>query len=73
MPSADDVESVRDEFAETLDAIEGRIDPRRRARDAADRVRSLVSEQPIPVAAIVVAGVAVTALAVVIGYRIARH
>ena len=73
MPPADDVESAREEFAETLDAIEGTFDLRRRGDDVARRVRSLVDEQPVPVAAIAVAGLAVTALAVVLVYRVARH
>lgn len=73
MPHADDVESVRDEFAETLDAIEKRIDPRSRARDVIGRVRSRAVEQPIPVAAIAVAGLAVIALGATVAYRIVRH
>ncbi|PSL37115.1 uncharacterized protein DUF3618 [Labedella gwakjiensis] len=73
MPDADDVESVRDEFAETLDAIEKKIDPRHRARDVIERVRSRAIEQPIPVAAIAVAGLAVLALGATVAYRIARR
>lgn len=73
MQSAEDVDAVREEFADTLDAIEGKFDLRRRWEDVSARVRKLAAEQPIPVAAIAVAGVAVTALAAVIVYRVARR
>jgi hypothetical protein len=73
MPGADDLDAVRDEFADTLDAIEGKFDLGRRWRDLSARVRARAAEQPIPVAAIGVAGVAVVALGAVIVYRIVRH
>lgn len=73
MPDADDLESVRDEFAETLDAIEEKADPRHRVRDVIERVRSRAVEQPVPVAAIVVAGLAVLALGATVAYRIVRR
>jgi hypothetical protein len=73
MPSADDLEAVRDEFADTLDAIEGKFDVGRRWREVSARIRTRAAEQPIPVAAVAVAGVAVVALGAVIVYRIVRH
>ena len=73
MPSADDLDAVRNEFADTLDAIEDRFDLGRRWRDLSGRVRARAAEQPIPVAAVAVAGVAVVALGVVLVYRVVRH
>ncbi|RUR03301.1 DUF3618 domain-containing protein [Labedella endophytica] len=73
MPRADDLDEARDSLAETLDEIEERVDPRVRWQDGVARVRKLADEQPIPVAAIAVAGTAVVALGVVVLYRIVRH
>jgi type VI protein secretion system component VasF len=73
MPRADDLDEARDSLAETLDEIEERVDPRVRWQDVVARVRKLADEQPIPVAAIAVAGTAVVALGVVVLYRIVRH
>jgi hypothetical protein len=73
MPGADDVDDVRERISETLDALETRVDVGRIWHDVQRRVRSRADEQPIPVAAIAVAGLAVAALGVVIVYRIVRH
>lgn len=73
MPRADDLGDARDDLAETLEEIEERLDPVARWNDLSDRVRTLVREQPVPVAAIAVASAAVIALGVVVVYRIARH
>lgn len=73
MPRADNPDDARDSLAETLDEIEERVDPGIRLQDAVARVRRLADEQPIPVAAIAVAGTAVVALGVVVLYRIIRH
>lgn len=73
MRDADDTDDLRERITDTLDAIEDRVDVGRIWRDVQNRVRSRADEQPIPVAAIAVAGLAVVALGVVITYRIARH
>jgi hypothetical protein len=73
MPSADEIDGVREEFAETLDAIGGTSDSKRPRRDVSARVRKLVAEQPVPVTAVAIAGIAVASLAAVIVYRVARR
>lgn len=70
--AADAVEDAREEFAATLDAIEGKFDLTRRWNDLSSRVRSRVAETPLPVAAVAVAGAAVIALAAYLVVRSRR-
>lgn len=68
-----DVDAAREEFAATLDAIEGKFDVTRRWNDLRSRIVARASEQPVPVVAVVIAGATVAVLSVVLIARAARR
>ncbi len=69
----DEVDAVRAELADTLDALERKLDPRRRWNDVRSRVTARAAERPVPAAAVAVAGASVLVFAVVLVVRVARR
>jgi hypothetical protein len=70
---AAEVTATREEFADTLDAIEEKLNVVHRWQDLQARVRSRYAEEPVTVAAVAVAAASVVALAAFLVVRAARR